>query len=72
MEERTKPGGLAGLRVLALESRRAAEMAKLIANYGGGARASPPRLEAALRTRAATGPPGELADAPVGAGGRGF
>jgi uroporphyrinogen-III synthase len=37
MEERTKSDGLAGLRVLALESRRAAEMAKLIANYGGRA-----------------------------------
>jgi uroporphyrinogen-III synthase len=35
MEPTTKRGGLSGLRVLSLESRRAAEMAKLIANYGG-------------------------------------
>lgn len=35
METRPEQRGLAGLRVLALESRRAAEMAKLIASYGG-------------------------------------
>jgi uroporphyrinogen-III synthase len=36
MDNRVK-SGLAGLRVLSLESRRAAEMAKLIENYGGRA-----------------------------------
>jgi uroporphyrinogen-III synthase len=35
METRTSPSGFAGLRVLSLESRRAAEMTKLIATYGG-------------------------------------
>ena len=35
MENRPKLEGFAGLRVLSLESRRAPEMAKLIANYGG-------------------------------------
>src|ERR1700733_14052944 len=38
MEAGTKPIGFAGLRVLSLESRRAAEMAKLIETYGGAAR----------------------------------
>src|SRR5579862_6720842 len=33
--------GFAGLRVLAFESRRAQEMAKLIANYGGRAIVAP-------------------------------
>lgn len=35
METRPEQSGLAGLRVLALESRRAVEMAKLIETYGG-------------------------------------
>jgi uroporphyrinogen-III synthase len=35
MESRSKQNGLAGLRVLALESRRAAELSKLIESYGG-------------------------------------
>jgi uroporphyrinogen-III synthase len=35
MDVRPTPDGFAGLRVLALESRRAVEMAKLIATYGG-------------------------------------
>jgi uroporphyrinogen-III synthase len=35
VESRPKPEGFAGLRVLSLESRRATEMAKLIANYRG-------------------------------------
>ena len=35
VESRPKPEGFAGLRVLSLESRRATEMAKLIANYSG-------------------------------------
>jgi uroporphyrinogen-III synthase len=35
MEPRTTSNGFAGLRVLSLESRRSAEMAKLIATYGG-------------------------------------
>jgi len=37
--------GLAGLRVLALESRRHAEMAKLIENYGGAAVSAPSMRE---------------------------
>jgi uroporphyrinogen-III synthase len=50
MEERSKSGGLAGLRVLALESRRAAEMAKLIANYGGRAIVAPSMREIPLES----------------------
>ncbi|HUA01336.1 MAG TPA: uroporphyrinogen-III synthase [Candidatus Aquilonibacter sp.] len=37
MTQQNKPAGLAGLRVLSFESRRAGEMAKLIAAYGGQA-----------------------------------
>jgi len=50
MEERTKSGGLAGLRVLSLESRRAAEMAKLIASYGGRATVAPSMREIPLES----------------------
>jgi uroporphyrinogen-III synthase len=50
MEERTKSGGLAGLRVLSLESRRAAEMAKLIASYGGRAIVAPSMREIPLES----------------------
>ncbi|HXQ27081.1 MAG TPA: uroporphyrinogen-III synthase [Candidatus Acidoferrales bacterium] len=50
MEERTKPGGLSGLRVLSLESRRAAEMAKLIENYGGRAIIAPSMREVPLES----------------------
>jgi uroporphyrinogen-III synthase len=42
--EESKPN-LAGLRVLSLESRRAPEMAKLIANYGGEAIVAPSMRE---------------------------
>jgi uroporphyrinogen-III synthase len=42
--------GLAGLRVLSLESRRAAEMAKLIAAYGGEAVVAPSMREASLES----------------------
>ena len=35
MEDQTKPSGLVGLRVASFESRRSAEMARLIANNGG-------------------------------------
>lgn len=42
--------GLAGLRVLALESRRAAEMAKLIANYGGDAIVAPSMREVPIES----------------------
>jgi uroporphyrinogen-III synthase len=45
MAEQAKPEGLGGLRVLALESRRAAEMAKLIASYGGQAIVAPSMRE---------------------------
>jgi uroporphyrinogen-III synthase len=40
----------AGLRVLSLESRRAAEMAKLIANYGGEATVAPSMREVPLES----------------------
>ncbi len=44
-----KRTGLAGLRVLCLESRRGPEMAKLIANYGGEAIVAPSMQEVALQ-----------------------
>jgi uroporphyrinogen-III synthase len=50
MEERAKPDGLAGLRVLSLESRRAPEMAKLIENYGGRAIVAPSMHEVPLES----------------------
>jgi len=50
MEEPSKSGGLHGLRVLSLESRRAAEMAKLIENYGGEAVVAPSMREVPLET----------------------
>jgi len=49
MNERAK-SGLAGLRVLSLESRRAAEMAKLIENYGGRAIVAPSMREVPLES----------------------
>src|SRR5260370_17111302 len=42
--------GFAGLRVLALESRRAPEMAKLIANHGGEPGAAPSMREVPLES----------------------
>jgi uroporphyrinogen-III synthase len=42
--------GFAGLRVLALESRRAQEMAKLIANYGGESIVAPSMREVPLES----------------------
>jgi uroporphyrinogen-III synthase len=42
--------GLKGLRVLSLESRRAAEMAKLIANYGGEPVVAPSMREVPLES----------------------
>lgn len=50
METRTKQNGLAGLRVLSLESRRAAEMAKLIESYGGQPMVAPSMREVPLAT----------------------
>ena len=50
MEARTKPNGFAGLRVLSLESRRAAEMAKLIEAYGGTATVAPSMREIPLES----------------------
>ena len=50
IEERGKPGGLGGLRVLSLESRRAPEMAKLIENYGGRAIVAPSMREVPLES----------------------
>jgi uroporphyrinogen-III synthase len=49
MDERAK-SGLAGLRVLSLESRRAPEMAKLIENYGGRAIVAPSMREIPLES----------------------
>ena len=49
MDERAK-SGLSGLRVLSLESRRAAEMAKLIETYGGGAVSAPSMREVPLES----------------------
>lgn len=48
-----KSGGLTGLRVLALESRRATEMAKLIENYGGRAIIAPAMREVPLESNTA-------------------
>jgi uroporphyrinogen-III synthase len=50
MDERAKSGGLAGLRVLSLESRRAQEMSKLIENYGGRAIVAPSMREVPLES----------------------
>ncbi len=50
METRTSPNGFAGLRVLSLESRRAPEMAKLIATYGGDAMVAPSMREVPLES----------------------
>jgi uroporphyrinogen-III synthase len=49
VEEKTK-SGLAGLRVLSLESRRAPEMAKIIENYGGRAIVAPSMREIPLES----------------------
>ena len=50
METGTPSNGFAGLRVLSLESRRAAEMAKLIATYGGEAMVAPSMREVPLES----------------------
>jgi uroporphyrinogen-III synthase len=50
MEPRTPTSGFAGLRVLSLESRRAPEMAKLIANHGGEAMVAPSMREVPLES----------------------
>lgn len=50
MEERAKSDGLTGLRVLSFESRRAAEMAKLIQNYGGSPIVAPSMREVPLES----------------------
>jgi uroporphyrinogen-III synthase len=50
METRTASNGFAGLRVLSLESRRAAEMAKLIATYGGEGTVAPSMREVPLES----------------------
>jgi uroporphyrinogen-III synthase len=50
METRTPANGFSGLRVLSLESRRAAEMAKLIATYGGEAIVAPSMREMPLQS----------------------
>src|ERR1700747_3107871 len=49
MAEDPKLRGLAGLRILCLESRRGQEMAKLIANYGGEAVVAPSMQEVTLK-----------------------
>jgi uroporphyrinogen-III synthase len=48
MESRKNAANFAGLRVLSLESRRAAEMEKLIANYGGKPLVAPSMREVPL------------------------
>jgi uroporphyrinogen-III synthase len=50
MESRPKLEGFAGLGVLSLESRRAPEMAKLIANYGGVPIVAPSMREVPLES----------------------
>ncbi len=50
METGSSRKGFAGLRVLSLESRRGAEMAKLIANHGGEAVVAPSMREIPLET----------------------
>jgi len=50
MTEQSKPTGLAGLRVLSFESRRAGEMAKLIAAYGGKGTVAPSMREVPLES----------------------
>src|ERR1700693_3803242 len=50
MEEQTKSRGLAGLRVASFESRRAVEMARLIANNGGEAIVAPSMREVPLES----------------------
>ncbi|MGA9884798.1 MAG: uroporphyrinogen-III synthase [Candidatus Acidiferrales bacterium] len=50
MGTRNKQDGLAGLRVLSLESRRAAEMTKLIESYGGRATVAPSMREVPLES----------------------
>jgi uroporphyrinogen-III synthase len=49
MADDAKRNGLAGLRVLCLESRRGQEMAKLISNYGGEAIVAPSMQEVTLK-----------------------
>src|SRR6202171_2451643 len=50
LENQTQSKGFAGLRVLALESRRAPEMAKLITVYGGEPVAAPSMREVPLES----------------------
>jgi uroporphyrinogen-III synthase len=50
MDERARQDGLAGLRVLSFESRRATEIAKLIENYGGKAIVAPSMREVPLES----------------------
>lgn len=52
MASREYSTGLAGLRVLSFESRRAQEMAKLIASYGGEAIVAPAMREVPLESNA--------------------
>ena len=50
MQNQSSSRGLAGLRVLAFESRRAPEIAKLIASYGGHAMVAPSMREVPLES----------------------
>jgi uroporphyrinogen-III synthase len=52
LDRTPRPGGFAGLRVLSLESRRASEMAKLIATYGGVPIVAPSMREVPLESNA--------------------
>ena len=49
MANEAAKNGLAGLRILCLESRRGQEMAKLISNYGGEAIVAPSMQEITLK-----------------------
>lgn len=49
MADETNRDGLAGLRVLCLESRRGQEIARLVANYGGQAIVAPSMQEVTLK-----------------------
>jgi uroporphyrinogen-III synthase len=50
MDDTGKSSGLSGLRILSLESRRATEMAKLIAHYGGTPIVAPSMREVPLES----------------------
>ena len=56
MQPEQSKAGFAGHRVLSLESRRGAEMGKLIASYGGEALVAPSMREIPLESGQASTP----------------